>query len=254
MLDMNLFTETLRAVQEVAKTSNEPMDRETALSYFKEMELNEEQEELIYQFLSLPREEREGTQETEAETEEAEEETPEISEEEIPTQTPHFQLYVEEVNQIAELDQSVEVKLYQALLSGDTSVIAAISTQWLRRVIIIAEEYRDRGSLIDDLVQEGNMGLLMELHNLAATGTITGENIQMQLHGAVQNAIEDFLGEESGEEQQSETILGKVSLVHAAQKYLTEEKGQKPSIEELAEYTRISAEEIDDILSLLKEK
>lgn len=181
----------------------------------------------------------------------------------------------DEVNEILEPEDETEMQLYQALLSGNTSVIAAISTQWLKRVFAIAEGYKDRGCLLEDLVQEGNMGLLTELHAIAETacgrkdqeaasdkthseekseptGTCT-ESLHRQLREAVKNAIEEYLGEESGIEQMNEIILGKVSLVHAAQKFLTEEKGAKPSMQELAAYTKISAEEITDILSLVKE-
>ena len=77
---------------------------------------------------------------------------------------------------------------------------------------------------------------------------------QEQLREAAKAAIEQYLGDETGAEQQNETILGKVSLVHEAQKFLTEEKGEKPSLQELAEYTRIPVEEITDILALVKKK
>ena len=39
MLDQNTFTETIRAVQDIIRTSAEPMTREEILSYFKDMDL-----------------------------------------------------------------------------------------------------------------------------------------------------------------------------------------------------------------------
>lgn len=51
MVDKALFMETLRSVQELAKASPEPMAREEIQGYFKDMELTEEQQELVYQFL-----------------------------------------------------------------------------------------------------------------------------------------------------------------------------------------------------------
>ena len=270
MLDRNAFMETLHAVQEVAKTSDQPMSREAALSYFKDMDLSPEQEEMIYQFLMLPpeeetEEEEEGTKDSrEADGADWEDngsnaadgvKAESAAEDEQPEASAHFNLYLDEVNEISELELDVEAKLYQSLLAGDTSVITAISTQWLKRVIAIAEKYKGKGYLLDDLVQEGNMGLLMELHALASGEELeSGENINVHLTEAVQEAIELYIGEESGEEQENETILGKVSLVHAAQKFLTEEKGAVPSMQELAEYTKIPMDEIEDILSLIKEK
>ena len=55
MLDQNTFTETIRAVQDIIRTSAEPMTREEILSYFKDMDLNAQQEEMVLEFLSTQR-------------------------------------------------------------------------------------------------------------------------------------------------------------------------------------------------------
>lgn len=288
MVDRNTFMETLHSVQEIARVSDNTMDRETALSYFKDMELSPEQEEMVYQFLLLPPEEASAEPEESEAPEEnwnsakseatedawnsAKSEAPEDAwnqaetgqkdaetskaDDTVQQEQTHFQMYLDEVEEIAELEAVTEAKLYQSLLWGDDSVIGALSTQWLKRVIAIAEDYRDKGFLMDDLVQEGNIGLLMELHQMVGmqkeADTIDLAEISRQLRDAVKNAIELYLGEESGEEQQGETILAKVSLVHEAQKLLTEEQGEQPSLRQLAEYTRIPEEEISDILSFIR--
>lgn len=258
MIDKNIFMETLRSVKEIAGTSAEPMDQETAMSYFKDMELSREQEEMVYQYLMLPEEDMADDAKEAADTKEADAagETADSVEQE--TYTPHFQMYLDEINEIKTVDAAGEEALYRRLLSGDTAVVELISNQWLKRVIVIAEEYKNRGYLMDDLVQEGNIGLLLGLNVLSQSSDesnahITPAKVPGLLKAAIQDAIEQFLGEESGEDQQNETILGKVSLVHQAQEYLTREKGETPSLSELAAYTKIPVTEIDDILSLVKE-
>lgn len=268
MVDKNTFMETLHLVQEIAGASETPMDKKTALSYFKDMELSAEQQEMVYQFLMLPPEvaetTEENTEEAETFTEDEEKGKKAVAGEadsESENRTSHFQLYLDEIDQIAEMEAEAEEKLYHRLLDGDTSVIGAISNQWLKRVISIAEEYKDKGYLLDDLVQEGNIGLLMGLNELAGKGQ-NGEghsqsdqtaSIPEQLRIRVKEAIEQYLGEESGENQQNETILAKVSLVHEARRLLTEEKGEQPSLRELSDYTKVPVEEITDILSLVKD-
>lgn len=241
MLDQNTFMETLHLVQEIAKTATEPMDRETALSYFKDMELSEEQQEMVYQFLMLP-EEKAAASDTKT----------------ARHSTPHFQMYLDEVEGLKQLADSEEKELYRRLLSGDVAAIEDISHQWLKRVVAIAEEYKGRGVLLDDLVQEGNIGLLLGLNVLSkgqqSDGTrkqVTVADVPELLRGAVRESMEQYLGEECGEDQENETIIGKVALVHQAQEYLTKEKGEKPSLRELSEYTKIPVEEIKDIFSLL---
>ena len=80
MLDQNTFTETIRAVQDIIRTSAEPMTREEILSYFKDMDLNAQQEEMVLEFLSTPHDDPQP-EENEPETKEAEyEETAEKEE------------------------------------------------------------------------------------------------------------------------------------------------------------------------------
>lgn len=295
MLDQNTFMETLHLVQEIAKTATEPMDRETALSYFKDMELSAEQQEMVYQFLMLPEEETavpdeedvrdaeeaaasgdgnvydagevasgdenvHGVGET-ASGDENVHDAGETAASDTKTawhSTPHFQMYLDEVEGFKQLADSEEKELYRRLLSGDVAVIEDISHQWLKRVVAIAEEYKGRGVLLDDLVQEGNIGLLLGLNVLSKGQQSDGGRKQVAvadvpelLRGAVRESMEQYLGEECGEDQENETIIGKVALVHQAQEYLTKEKGEKPSLRELSEYTKIPVEEIKDIFSLL---
>ena len=47
MVDRNIFMETLRSVQEIAKAAPEPMTREEIQDYFRDMELSSEQQEMI---------------------------------------------------------------------------------------------------------------------------------------------------------------------------------------------------------------
>ena len=67
MLDKIAFMETLHSVQEVARTSLTPLSKEEIQTYFKDMELTKEQEEMVYQYLLHPQEENSSTEETEPE-------------------------------------------------------------------------------------------------------------------------------------------------------------------------------------------
>ena len=282
MVDQNTFMETMHLEKEIAKTATEPMDRETALSYFKDMELNSEQQEMVYQFLMLPEEEtavsdEEDVRDTGEAAASGDENVHDAGEAASGDEnvhgvgkvaasdtktarhsTPHFQMYLDEVEGLKQLADSEEKELYRRLLSGDVAVIEDISHQWLKRVVAIAEEYKGRGVLLDDLVQEGNIGLLLGLNVLSkgqesdsGREQVTVADVPELLRGAVRESMEQYFSEECGEDQENETIIGKVALVHQAQEYLTKEKGEKPSLRELSEYTKIPVEEIKDIFSLL---
>lgn len=130
MLDQNTFTETIRAVQDIIRTSAEPMTREEILSYFKDMDLNAQQEEMVLEFLSTPHDDPQP-EENEPETKEAEyEETAEKEEtkessakkesakdsvtDNIST-SPMFQMYLEELKDIPEYTKEQQIDMYKKL-------------------------------------------------------------------------------------------------------------------------------------------
>ena len=58
MLDQNTFIETVQSVAEIIRTSAEPIGRDEIMSYFKDMELNKAQEDMVFEFLITPHEQR----------------------------------------------------------------------------------------------------------------------------------------------------------------------------------------------------
>lgn len=246
MLDKIAFMETLHSVQEVARTSLTPLSKEEIQTYFKDMELTKEQEEMVYQYLLHPQEEAVSESEDEPETENGAENGAEAER----AVSARFQMYLDELGDIPVISKEQEALLYEKLAQGEEQAIAELSTQWLKHVVEIASSYKADELLLDDMVQEGNIGLLMGLQSLLGKEESNPKKILEQF---VREAIENYAEEESGEGEQENTILAKVSLVHEAKETLAKELGSEPSIRQLAEYTRISEEEISDIVSLAKE-
>ena len=178
MLDQNTFTETIRAVQDIIRTSAEPMTREEILSYFKDMDLNAQQEEMVLEFLSTPHDDPQP-EENEPETKEAEyEETAEKEEtkessakkesakdsvtDNIST-SPMFQMYLEELKDIPEYTKEQQIDMYKKLLAGEGSMVHALANAWLRNVLEVAKKLAVSPEGFEDIVQEGNMALFLRL-------------------------------------------------------------------------------------------
>lgn len=201
MLDRNTFMETLRAVAEVCRTSLDPLSKEEILNYFEGMELTEEQVEMIYQYLQLSPEEQTGQPETE-------------EKEEIPVQTEnepeqeeennYFQMYLDDLEQIEEMSAEEMQEMYGKLLAGDSAVIGKISESWLRSIAQLAIPYAEQGVNLEDVIQEGNMGLLLKLSELVGAGEIAC--IDELLEGAVTNAMMNY-AEENLENQVAEMVV-----------------------------------------------
>lgn len=198
MLDRNSFMETLRSVAEIRRTSTEPLSKEEVLKYFEGMELTEEQTEMVYQYLLLPPEVQT------AEPEPEEEEEPAQIVEEPEEENIYFKMYLEELEQIEEMSEEEMQAAYKKLLAGDTSVIEAISESWLRSIAELAIPYAAQGANLQDVIQEGNMGLLLKLYELAGAGEIAA--VDAILEGAVSAAMIAYT-EENMESQVADMVM-----------------------------------------------
>ena len=246
MLDQNTFTETIRAVQDIIRTSAEPMTREEILSYFKDMDLNAQQEEMVLEFLSTPHDDPQP-EENEPETKEAEyEETAEKEEtkessakkesakdsvtDNIST-SPMFQMYLEELKDIPEYTKEQQIDMYKKLLAGEESMVHALANAWLRNVL------------------EGNMALFLRLSELC--GSHEKVDVEEELLTAVEEAMKSCIREQTGEDENENSVVGKVALVSEAVNYLKKQNGAQPTQKELADYVKIPEDELADILYMI---
>ncbi len=258
MVDQNTFTETIREVAEIIRTSAEPMSREEILGYFKDMELNTEQENMVLEFLLTPHNEpeEEETEDPEvdaaAEAEEAEDEKSEKKDdpEDILPDSPMFQMYLEELKDLPEYSEEEQIAMYQALLAGDESMVRKILDGWMKNVLTMAKKLALSSEGFEDVVQEGNMALFLKLSDLC--GSKEKCDVESELEQAIEEAMKASIREMAGEDDSENAILGKVSLVNEAKNYLAKEKGSEPSMQEVGDYTKMSQEELTDIYELIK--
>ena len=208
MLDQNTFIETVQSVAEIIRTSAEPIGRDEIMSYFKDMELNKAQEDMVFEFLITPHEqENESVGDYEDESQEelhgdessenaalnnviysegdsmdaiaggknnkAEQDNeaePDIDEDSLIPDSPMFRMYLEELEEIPDYTKAEQDDMYKKLLAGDESVIHTISNFWLKSVLAMAKKLAVTSEGFEDVVQEGNMGLSCALLSSAAAG------------------------------------------------------------------------------------
>jgi len=272
MLDQSVFTETIHEVAEIIHTSATPLSKEEILSYFKEMELNEQQENMVLEFLLTPHEE-EDAEEEEAEETEAEEaqetaewqdttdasvftqsdsdkKEAETKEADCLPESKMFQMYLEEISSLPVYSETKIEEMYQKLLAGDESVIHTISDSWMIKVLELAKKLAVSSEGFEDVIQEGNMALFLKLTELCGSQEKT--DVEAELQNAVEEAMKSSILAEEGEDEDEKAMVGKLALVNEAKKYLADEKGREATLSELAEYTQLTEEELSDILLLIQ--
>ena len=238
MLDQNTFTETIREVSEIIRTAAEPLSREEILSYFHKMDLNEKQQEMVLEYLLKP-------------------ENGAVSHAEAFTDSRILRMYMEDLEGLSVCTQEELQRLYEALLSGDETVIGKISESWMERILEQARKLSVASEDFSDVVQEGNMAFFLKLSELCGSGAkadrgLSAVYVEKELIQAVEAAMKAYIQELTGASDVENAVVGKVTLVGEARKYLMEQNGQEPSLQELAQYTRMSERELKDMMDLIR--
>ena len=165
-------------------------------------------------------------------------------------------MYQEELNEaLADLEDIDQVLL--AFLQGEEGARNELITLRLPSVVEMAKNYEKRKVSIDDLIAEGNVGLVAGIEKLYQNKEdyfkdtiINKKKFFEDLNSEIQQAIENFIDETTESKDWEDAILAKTNLLNEAAKYMTEEIGRVPTIDELSDYTKISREEINNLRGL----
>lgn len=161
-----------------------------------------------------------------------------------------YRMYLREIRSRTVVSGKELEQLYRRLADGDRSVLNDIVDNWLMRIVEIARIYQDSAVLIEDVIQEGNMGLWMALDEIP--GGMDPGQTDTYLLGKVKEAMENYIREVCGEIDQEQAVVAKAALLYSAREHLAGENGEDPSLRQLSEFTHIPAEEIEDIFALMK--
>ena len=247
MLDKSKFLEMLASIVEIAGTQGNTLTQEEIKEYFKGMELEAEHYDHIYAFLAENQISVKGFLYTPPVQTEEESGAGEISLE-SKEDSKFLKMYLEDLDSITRISAGEEEVLLKQLISGEESAQGPLTENWLFKVVDIARTFVGKGALLEDLIQEGNMGLLDGIQDLLGRkDNIDGAEY---LKESIEKAMMDYIDELNDGDDWSNTIVAKVNLLSEAAGYLAEELGRVATVKELSDYTKMSEEEINDILSL----
>ena len=173
-----------------------------------------------------------------------------MGKEEIQESEP-LRIYLNEIGEIPLLDETEEKELGRRISDGDESARARLEEGNLRLVVSIAKHYTGRGLPLMDLIQEGNIGLLIGLDTLGLMeeGLTSEEHLEKEIRHAIRSALD----EQEGEKSTGDEITEKLNKMADAISELTEDLGRQVSPDELSLYLDMSLEEIEDLLRIAGE-
>lgn len=248
MLDQNKFMTLLKEITEVANIQEKQITKEEIAEYFKGMDVTQEQFEAVYQYLgdngiTIP-----GFHYKRMEEAKEDEKEDGGQKEKEQTKSVAHRLYLEELEELETLTEREKTRLFLAVRNGQEEAKLPLLEGYLPVVAALAEKYANKGIPVEDLIQEGNIGLLQALEKVSEIAKV--EDADLFLVETVRKAMVDAVDEEIGESDWESSVLAKSGLINEAAKYLAEDLGRVATLQELAEYTKLSEKEIEDIRKL----
>lgn len=120
--------------------------------------------------------------------------------------------YLDEIGREQLLSEEQEARLSARILQGDERALNRLIEANLRFVVVIARQYQGQGLSMEDLVSEGNLGLMKAARKFDATRGLRFVNYAVVF---IRQQIEKAVRKESDEQRVESTRDGQTRLVDA---------------------------------------
>ena len=294
------FMEAIAGLKEYAKVNGGFVTKEDVTSYFKGIELDESKFQLVYgylmannikikgetnvdnTFLAMMEEavandakEEAGALENSEDTESADEQT-DVSMYAIDdtidyeADEKYLSIYMDDLGKMESLSDTTRAYLLMNIVEdNDKESLRLLSESFLEKIVAWIEPFRRRGVLSIDLVQEGNLAMMVYISEkrflnnyewkdkIKEGGTedliYVLNGIEAEVKTEVEGSIRMLLDEQNASNQTSNKVLNKVNLVNDWAKRLREELERKPTVSEVAERMGVSESNVLEAIKLSAE-
>ncbi len=167
--------------------------------------------------------------------------------EEFDIQADVTQLYLNEIGQAALLTAEQEVALARRTRDGDFEARQKMIEHNLRLVVNIAKHYANRGLVLLDLVEEGNLGLI---HALEKFDPERGFRFSTYATWWIRQNIERAIMNQSRTIRLPVHVIKELNIFLRAQRHLETHGVTDPNLEDIASLTGHDVEEVRRVMSL----
>ena len=242
-----LFNEALTSLVDFAAANANHVTMDDVKLYFKDLIDDDSQYQFIYDYLALNKVEIEGftPPANNPSADEAISETASVSNHvESEEELSFIKMYMEEMEALPNLSKDEEADLIDKLLAGDTSVSSKIVEANLSLVAKIAEGHRGKGVNFGDLIQEGNVGLMLAVSDY----TESVGDFHSFISGRIEDAIKNTVNVQINSDRIGQHLADKLNRLDEVTKNLSEKLGRVPELDELAKAMNISKDEASILL------
>ncbi len=159
-------------------------------------------------------------------------------------------LYLREIGRVRMIKPDEEIELARRIADGDAEAKQKLIQANLRLVISIAKKYVNRGLPFQDLIQEGNLGLIRAAEKFDHT---KGFKFSTYATWWIRQAISRGLADKSRTIRVPVHMVESINKLKKTSAKLSQELGRKPTEEELAHAMKLSVTKIQEILTADRE-
>lgn len=238
-MNQESFANAINGLKEIAKSYENMLATDDIKEELKDLKLSEEQLQAVYDYLIENKIQivdyvKEKT------------EVPEEKEED----SRFLKMYMEEIKDYQDISEERLQEVFRKAVKRDEEAKAELITGYLNRIVDLARIYKGQGVLLEDLIQEGNIGLLNGI--FSAEGQPEIENIENYLMEHICQSMEAAIYEVETENQAEDYIVKQIDEVDKCITEFEKAHNRKPLVEELADLLKKDTEEVKDIMKYLK--
>ena len=156
--------------------------------------------------------------------------------------------YVESLKEFPDFTNGEKLAYTMAAMVGESEGKLNLINIFLPQVVDLAKLYSGQGVLLEDLIGEGNVALATGIEMLGCLEN--PEEVDGMLGKMIMDAMEDYIAENAEAKKADLQVVDKVNHISDLAKELADTLQRKITVEELAEETGISEEEIREAMKL----
>lgn len=230
-----IFREMLTEIKNAADAAGNVITKDEIRKILGNLPLEEEHFQLIYDYLA---EQNIHVVESKAEAEELPSDDERRS----------LSIYLDELTSLEEESFENEHELLKLAAAGEEHARLHLIEHYLPLICEMAGDYEGDEIPAEDLIQEGNLGLLMAIESLQ--GLDSPAACRAHILNSINKAMEQAINDSRDERKMGEGIVSRVNHLSEAVKNLERDLEHKVSAEELSAYLEMPLDEIKDILRI----
>jgi RNA polymerase primary sigma factor len=180
------------------------------------------------------------------ETELLEEEESKPAEEAGASNEPALYFYLQNIGKTALIKADDEIELGRAIASGDNGALSKLVVSNLRLVVSIAKRFRNQGMDLEDMIQEGNLGLIHAARKFDPT---MGNRFSTYATWWIRQAIMRAIANKGRSIRIPVHVRAQISKLKRFAKIYHQNNGRFPNEVEISKELEISIEEVTKLVS-----